>query len=110
MPLWKIRFGLIYEEQKLQELGFSDLKQSKLPDIVAYSPSKDWVYMIDSKTTYFANLPNCYLIIENVPCKKCTQCGEEVFSMSVIECIDQIIASVKKLAGKVCVLEYQSAA
>ena len=34
--------------------------------------------MIDSKTTYFAHLPNCYLIIENVPCKKCSQCGEEV--------------------------------
>lgn len=42
--------------------------------------------------------------------KKCTQCGEEVFSMSVMERIDQIIASVKKLAGKVCVLEYQLAA
>lgn len=66
--------------------------------------------MIDSTTTYFANLPNCYLIIENVPCKKCTQCGDEVFSMSVMERIEQIIESVKKIAGKVCVLEYQSAA
>ena len=26
--------------------------------------------IVDSKTTYFAHLPNCYLIIENVPCKK----------------------------------------
>lgn len=66
--------------------------------------------MIDSKTTYFSHLPNCYLIIENVPCKKCSQCGEEVFSMSVMERIDQIIASVEKLASKVCVLEYQTAA
>ena len=66
--------------------------------------------MLDSTTTYFANLPNCYLIIENVPCKKCTQCGYEVFSMSVMERIEQIIESVKKIAGKVCVLEYQSAA
>lgn len=30
--------------------------------------------------------------------------------MSVMERIDQIIASVEKLAGKVCVLEYQTAA
>ena len=66
--------------------------------------------MIDATTTYFANLPNCYLIIENVPCKKCTQCGDEVFSMSVMERIEQIIESVKKIASKVCVLEYQSAA
>ncbi|MBQ3837386.1 MAG: type II toxin-antitoxin system MqsA family antitoxin [Treponema sp.] len=66
--------------------------------------------MIDSKTSYFANLQNCYLIIENVPCKKCSQCGEEVFSVGVMERIDQLIASVEKIAGKVCVLEYQSAA
>ena len=45
------KYGLIFEEQKLQELGFSDLKQSKLPDIVAYSPSKDWVYMIEAYHT-----------------------------------------------------------
>ena len=33
--------------------------------------------IIHSKTAYFANLHNRYLIIENVPCKKCTQCGLE---------------------------------
>ena len=66
--------------------------------------------MIDSKTTYFAHLPNCYLIIENVPCKKCSQCGEEVFPMSVMERIDNIIENVGKFASKVCVLEYHQAA
>lgn len=45
------KYGLIFEEQKLQELGFSDLKQSKLPDVVAYSPEKDWVYMIEAYHT-----------------------------------------------------------
>ena len=33
--------------------------------------------MKPSKTTYFARLNNCYVIIENVPCLKCEQCGEE---------------------------------
>ena len=66
--------------------------------------------MIDSKTTYLAHLPNSYLIIEKVPCKKCTQCGEEVFPISVMEKIDQIIENVGKFASKICVLEYQSAA
>ena len=45
------KYNLVFEEQKLQELGFSDLKQSKLPDIVAYSPDKDWVYMIEAYHT-----------------------------------------------------------
>ena len=66
--------------------------------------------MIDSTTTYFVHLPNCYIIIENVPCKKCPQCGEEVFSMSVLERIDEIVASVSQFASKVCIMEYQAAA
>ena len=36
--------------------------------------------MHEAKETYFANLKNGYLIIENVPCWKCDQCGEVVFS------------------------------
>lgn len=26
----------------------------------------------EAKTTYFAQLNNCYVIIENVPCMKCS--------------------------------------
>ena len=66
--------------------------------------------MIDSTATYFAHLPNCYVIIENVPCKKCTQCGEEVFSLAVMERIDEILESVAHLASKVCIMEYKAAA
>ena len=66
--------------------------------------------LIDATTTYFVHLPNGYVIIENVPCKKCTQCGEEVFSMSVLERIDEIVESVSHLASKVCIMEYKAAA
>lgn len=45
------KFGIIFEEEKLSELGFSDLKQSKLPDIIAYSEKKDWIYMIEAYYT-----------------------------------------------------------
>ena len=46
---------------------------------------------VDATTTYFAQVSSGYVIIENVPCKKCTQCGEEFFSASVVECIEQIL-------------------
>lgn len=45
------KYGVIFEKEKLSSLGFSDLKQSKLPDVVAYSPSKDWVYLIEAYHT-----------------------------------------------------------
>ena len=66
--------------------------------------------IIDATTTYFANLQDCYIIIEHVPCKKCVQCGEEVFSMSVLERIDEIVEREAKITSKVCIMEYKSVA
>ena len=46
--------------------------------------------MKDTVSTYFAQPDHCCVIIKNVPCKQCTQCGETVYSASVLEKIDQI--------------------
>lgn len=35
--------------------------------------------------SYFAKLKNGYVIIENVPCYKCEQCGEVLYSAAVME-------------------------
>ncbi len=66
--------------------------------------------MVDSTTAYFAQLHNCYVIIENVPCKTCPQCGETYFSASVMEKIDDILDRVEQLGSKVAVLDYGTAA
>ena len=66
--------------------------------------------MIESKGTYLAHLGECYVIIENVPCYKCTQCGEEVFSASVMEKIDEIIDKVRNVASKIFIMDYANAA
>lgn len=47
--------------------------------------------MVESKTSYFAQLKDCYVIIENVPCMKCGQCGDVVFRSSVVEKIDDML-------------------
>lgn len=66
--------------------------------------------MEDAKTTYFAQLQNCYVIIENVPCLKCDQCGEEFFTSSVADKIEEIIERVEKIASKIFILDYTKAA
>ena len=43
-----------------------------------------------STTTYMTDYQGCYIIIKNVPCEKCTQCGEET-----LEKIEEIIKKVK---------------
>ena len=66
--------------------------------------------MVESKSTYFAQLENCYVIIENVPGMKCGQCGEVVYSASVMEKIDEILEKVKNIASKIFIMDYAKAA
>ena len=66
--------------------------------------------MIESKCTYFAQLDNCYVIIENVPCYKCNQCGEVVYTASVIEKIEGILDKVQNIASKIFIMDYTNAA
>lgn len=66
--------------------------------------------MEESKTTYFARLENCYVIIENVPCLKCAQCGDEVFRSSVAEKIDEILDDLEKIVSKISIIDYTKVA
>lgn len=66
--------------------------------------------MKPSTTTYFAQFNNGYVIIENVPCLKCEQCGEEFINMSIAEKIDEILDSIEKISSKIFILDYDQAA
>ena len=66
--------------------------------------------MKSATTTYFSRLNNCYVIIENVPCMKCDQCGEEFLNISVAEKIDEILDGIEKIASKIFILDYEKAA
>ena len=66
--------------------------------------------MTESTNTYFAELKNCYIIIENVPCLKCDQCGEVFYKASVLEKIDDIIEKIENISSKIFIMDYKSAA
>ena len=66
--------------------------------------------MEKSTSTYFAQLDNCYVIIENVPCFQCRQCGEVVYSVSVIEKIENILDRLQSISSKIFILDYTNAA
>ena len=48
-------------------------------------------HMIETTTIYVEKLENGILIVKNVPCKKCSQCGEEFFSMAIMKEIEKAI-------------------
>ena len=66
--------------------------------------------MTETTNAYFAKLNNCYVIIENVPCLKCDQCGEVFYKTSVLEKIDTIIEKVESISSKIFIMDYATAA
>jgi hypothetical protein len=39
---------LFHDQAGLKELGFFELSHEKLPDVLAYSPSRNWLYLIEA--------------------------------------------------------------
>lgn len=63
-----------------------------------------------AKNTYFAQLPNCYVIIENVPCYVCPQCGEVYYKAAVLEKIEDLLERLEHIASKIFIVDYSQAA
>lgn len=59
-----------------------------------------------STTTHMIELDNCILIVKNVPCRRCTQCGEVTFSSDVIERLDALAARFETTMTEVAVVNY----
>ena len=66
--------------------------------------------MKKSTGTYFAQSENCYVLIENVPCNKCGQCREVVYSAYFMEKIEDIFEKIRDMASKIFILDYTKAA
>ncbi len=64
----------------------------------------------ESTTTYMTEYNGCYIIIKNVPCRKCTQCGEEYLNGITLQKIESIIARLKDLLTEVAIVDYNKAA
>ena len=57
-------------------------------------------------TTYMVDFKDCIIIIKNVPCEECSQCGEKYISDDVMEHLEAIVSRVKDIAGEVFVTDY----
>lgn len=64
--------------------------------------------MIEATTTYMEDLGDCIVIIKNVPCNKCTQCGEVSYNGTVVRQIEKIIENLKNSLTEVAIVNYQS--
>ncbi|OUN31923.1 MULTISPECIES: type II toxin-antitoxin system MqsA family antitoxin [unclassified Blautia] len=63
-----------------------------------------------STTTYMTEYNGCYIIIKNVPCTKCTQCGEEFLNGVTLQKIEKILEGLKSMLTEFAVVDYNKAA
>ena len=66
--------------------------------------------MIPSLTTHVVNYKNCIIIIKNVPCEECEQCGEKYYSDEVAEQVESLVNMAKRLMQEIAVIDYSKAA
>ena len=66
--------------------------------------------MNESTTTYMEDLGSCIVIIKNVPCMKCPQCGEVSYSGAVVSRIEQIVDNLKDELTEVAIVNYSKTA
>ena len=62
--------------------------------------------MEQAKTTHFVELNNTIVIIKNVPCYKCTQCGEVVYTGSVTARLETITDKLSGIMTEIAVVNY----
>lgn len=66
--------------------------------------------LVKDTTTHFVEFGNKILIIKDVPCLKCSQCGEVVYNLKTSKKIEEIVKLVNNLSTEVSILNYNNVA
>lgn len=61
-------------------------------------------------TTSVTDLGNCLVIVRNVPCYKCTECNEIIYTGDVVEQLEKIISAAKKMLQEISIVDYSRVA
>ena len=63
-----------------------------------------------STTTHVVNYKESVIIIKNVPCEECEQCGEIFYTDEVAEHLEEMVNDAKKLLQEMSVIDYSKVA
>ena len=57
-------------------------------------------------TNYMVDIDGRFIIIKNVPCHKCVQCGEVSYSGEVVAKIEDIVSRLREALTEVAIVDY----
>lgn len=65
---------------------------------------------IASLTTDVTEFGNSLLIVRNVPCFKCSECNEVIYTAEVVKRLEQIVAQAKSLMQEISIVDFSKVA
>ena len=60
-------------------------------------------------TTDVKELIGCLLVVRNVPCHKCNECNEIIYTGDVVQQLEYIVNTAKQSINEIAVVDYKSA-
>jgi len=61
---------------------------------------------IPDTTTDITDVDHCLVIVRNVPCHKCTECAEIIYSGDVVKQLETITAVAKAAMNEITIVDY----
>ena len=61
-------------------------------------------------TTHVVTSDDCVIVVKNVPCLVCNQCGEAYFDDTVTEQLEKIVNNLKNYVTEIAVVSYADSA
>jgi len=62
--------------------------------------------MTEGFTTHVSDLGSCIIIVKNVPCLKCEQCGEVSYTGTVVKQLEKTIDTLQSTLAEIAVVNY----
>ncbi len=56
------------------------------------------------------DLGSCLVIVRNVPCYKCTECNEVIYTADVVKQLEKIVEQAKKVMQEISIIDYRKVA
>lgn len=63
----------------------------------------------DGITTHVVKLKTCIIIVKNVPCTECVQCGATFYDNEVALQLEKIVLETKSAITEIAVINYSAA-
>lgn len=57
-------------------------------------------------TTDVTDLGNCLVIVRNIPCYKCTECNETIYTSDVVRWLEEIVEQAQNMMQEIAVIDY----